>query len=79
MEDAHVAVLDLRAHPGYPNDSDTLVRAFFGVCQVLTECSQGCSACFLRLRLYLAPEQPFEGLFNMVWQMNKCKDHQPGY
>ena len=31
MEDAHVAVLDLRAHPGCPGDADTLARAFFGV------------------------------------------------
>lgn len=31
MEDAHVAVLDLRLHPGYPSGSDTVARAFFGV------------------------------------------------
>ena len=32
MEDAHVAVLDLRSHPGFPSSADTLARAFFGVC-----------------------------------------------
>ncbi|CAK0783808.1 hypothetical protein CVIRNUC_007008 [Coccomyxa viridis] len=31
MEDAHVAVLDLRSHPGFPSSADTLARAFFGV------------------------------------------------
>ena len=35
MEDAHVAVLDLRAHPGCPSDADTIARAFFGVRMLL--------------------------------------------
>ena len=39
MEDAHVAVLDLRSHPGFPSSADTLARAFFGVrsCCLVTD------------------------------------------
>ena len=54
MEDAHVAVLDLRAHPGCPSDADMLARAFFGVGMLLVSPSS-LLACMRLLGMYLPP------------------------